>query len=165
MELLKILIIILGSHIDIILHDRVNISLNYIKENNYNNTNVEFLLTGGKKNNDNNVKYSEAEKMLNILSLNDTNYYIDDISTNTVENFYYISKIVNNNNYTKIIISTSKFHYRRANKIASYFINNINFNIEWILGYETLENSYDDERYHYTNIESDINSLKYKFNF
>jgi uncharacterized SAM-binding protein YcdF (DUF218 family) len=156
---LTVLIVILGSHIDKLLENRVNVALQFIKENNYEDVEFEYFLTGGNKNINNEI--SEAEKMLNKLLLNETKYYIDDISENTVENFYYVSKHIEKKKYFQIIICTSEFHYLRANKILNYFISNHD-NIGWILGKEMMDDSNSNEFYHINNIENDIEKLKKK---
>lgn len=156
---LTILIVILGSHINKLLENRVNVALQFIKENNYEDIEFEYFLTGGIKHNTDEI--SEAEKMLNKLSLNETKYYIDTVSENTVENFYYVSKHIEKKKYFQIIICTSEFHYLRANKILNYFVNNHD-NIGWILGKEMMEDSHLNEFYHLNNIENDIEKLKKK---
>jgi len=156
--MLNILIIILGSNINFLLNDRVSTVINFMNDNYYDDINYELFLTGGNK--DNNEK-SEAEKMLDLLNLNETEYYIDDVSTNTVENFYHINYLIKTKYYEQIIICTSEFHYKRAKKISDYFIENNN--VKWILSKEKLSTSYNDEKFHYKNIEKDIEKLKNKF--
>lgn len=156
----NILIIILGSNINFLLNDRVSTVINFMNDNHYNDVNFELFLTGGNKDNNNEEK-SEAEKMLDLLNLNDTKYYIDDVSTNTVENFYHINNLIKTKYYDQIIICTSEFHYNRAKKIFDYFI--VNNNVRWILSKKKLSTSYSDEHFHYTNIEKDIEKLKNKF--
>jgi len=155
--MLNILIIILGSNINFLLNDRVSTVINFMDDNHYDDVNFELFLTGGNK--DNNNK-SEAEKMLDLLNLNETGYYIDDVSTNTVENFYHINDLIKTKYYDQIIICTSEFHYKRAKKISDYFIENNN--VGWILSKEKLDTSYSDENIHYKNIEKDIEKLKNK---
>ena len=102
--MLNILIIILGSNINFLLNDRVSTVINFMDDNHYDDINFELFLTGGNKNNNNNEK-TEAEKMLDLLNLNETGYYIDDVSTNTVENFYHINDLIKTKYYDQIIIS------------------------------------------------------------
>jgi len=158
--MLNILIIILGSNINFLLNDRVSTVINFMDDNHYDDINFELFLTGGNKDNNNNNEKSEAEKMLDLLNLNETGYYIDDVSTNTVENFYHINDLIKTKYYDQIIICTSEFHYRRAKKISDYFIQHSN--VGWILSKEKLDTSYSDENFHYKNIEKDIEKLKNK---
>ena len=158
--MLNILIIILGSNINFLLNDRVSTVINFMDDNHYDDINFELFLTGGNKYNNNNNEKSEAEKMLDLLNLNETGYYIDDVSTNTVENFYHINDLIKTKYYDQIIICTSEFHYRRAKKISDYFIQHSN--VGWILSKEKLDTSYSDENFHYKNIEKDIEKLKNK---
>ena len=156
----NILIIILGSNINFLLNDRVSTVINFMNDNHYDDVNFELFLTGGNKDNNNNNEKSEAEKMLDLLNLNETGYYIDDVSTNTVENFCHINDLIKTKYYEQIIICTSEFHYKRAKKISDYFIENNN--VGWILSKEKLDTSYSDENFHYKNIEKDIEKLKNK---
>lgn len=155
----NILIVILGCNINFILNDRVSKAMEFMNLNENNNINFELFLTGGKKNIYSN-ELSEAEKMLKKLNLNKTNYFIDDISENTVENFYHLQIFLKTKNYSKIFIITSKFHYERANNISKYFIQNEN--VFWLLSYLDIENSYENEKYHFQNIEKDIKKLENK---
>ena len=45
--MLNILIIILGSNINLLLNDRVSTVINFMNDNHYNDINFELFLTGG----------------------------------------------------------------------------------------------------------------------
>ncbi len=162
---MSILIILLGCHIGFILQDRVNEAIKFA--NNYNsNVNyydlykyeINWYLTGGKKYDNN--KESEADTMKNIInSINrnkyDWNYIIDDISTNTAQNFILANKIQTFQNFTDIYIVTSEFHYERAKKISE-LTNSNSYNYKWILSKKEEIHSRYWEKIHMKNIENDV---------
>ena len=165
--MLLILIIILGSNIPNILNDRVNTIANYVnnmtrtKLSQPNTIEFDWILTGGYKGDNPDNLPTEAEVMKSQLQnytfekYNFTNYLIDRNSTNTVENFLFVSKYLKSNDYyDSIYVVTSDFHHPRANMILSKIIPNNDF--KWILGKEEELDSRYWERVHMKNIDSDI---------
>jgi len=163
------LIILLGCHITHILMDRVNTAISFA---NLYNSNVKYyelydykinwFLSGGIKNK-NTDTLSEAEKMKNLLTTENIhnhnwNYIIDDVSTNTAENFIMVNKIKKNYNFESIYVVTSDFHYERAKKIADLIDENNVYN--WILSPQEERDSRHWERIHMKNIENDVISAK-----
>lgn len=164
---MSILIILLGCHIGFILQDRVNEAILFA--NNYNSNinyydlykyEVNWYLTGGKKYDNN--KESEAEIMEHLINSTNKNknkynwnYIIDDISTNTAQNFVLANKIQNFQNFTDIYVVTSEFHYERAKKISE-LTNHNSDKYKWILSKKEEINSRYWEKIHMKNIENDV---------
>lgn len=169
--MLLMLIIILGSNIPNILEDRVNTIAHYVNNITKTSSTIEFdwILTGGYKGTNPDNLPTEAEIMKTQLqnytfdNYNFTNYLIDRNSTNTVENFLFVSKYLKSNDYyDSIYVVTSDFHHPRANMILSKIIPNNNF--QWILGKEEELDSRYWERVHMRNIDSDIDKALGKKN-
>lgn len=163
---MNILIILLGSNINYLLKDRIDIAINFV--NKFNKSNIDWFLSGGIKNPDLDT-ISEAEKMSNEIKKvvinesteNKWNYIFDTKATNTAENFIMAGKFLNENNkYDEVYIVTSSFHYERANKIAEKILN---IKPKWILGYLELDDSIYWEKIHIRNVESDIKKAIDKF--
>jgi len=161
--MLLILIIILGSNIPNILNDRVNTIANYVNNITRTSSTIEFdwILTGGYKGTNPDNLPTEAEIMKTQLqnytfdNYNFTNYLIDRNSTNTVENFLFVSKYLKSNDYyDSIYVVTSDYHQPRANMILTKIIPDNDF--KWILGKEEELDSRYWERVHIQNIDSDI---------
>lgn len=176
----SILIMILGCNILNILYDRVNTSINFVKQYNLNSNSylfyelnqlkIDWLLTGGIKDSRKNSKeVTEAELMFKVLNKNNfildlnTNFIIDYNSTNTVENFIFLNKYLNNqsNIYDTVYVVTSDFHFERANIISLKIIPKNNF--KWILGMEESGDIRFWEKYHINNIDIDIHKAKTKY--
>ena len=128
-----ILLILLGCNISYLLNDRIYTAIQFA--NKFNNTNINWFLSGGIKN-PNIDTITEAEKMaleisnfekiyVNNITMNKWNYIYDTIATNTAENFIMAKKYLDNEkkHYSEIYIITSSFHYNRAKKIADKLIN------------------------------------------
>jgi hypothetical protein len=92
---MNILLILLGCNISYLLNDRINTAVNFAR--NFNETNVNWFLSGGIKNPHEDT-ITEAEKMAREISKlqenhvqqlpgNRWNYIYDTIATNTAENF------------------------------------------------------------------------------
>lgn len=168
---MSILIILLGCHITNILMDRVNTAVSFA---NLYNSNVKYyelydykinwFLSGGIKNNEVDT-LTEADKMKNLLIDKNIhgyewNYIIDDVSTNTAQNFIMANRMKNNYKFENVYIVTSDFHYERAKKIAD-LIDADNM-YDWILSPEEERKSRYWERIHMKNIENDVvNARRY----
>ena len=82
------------------------------------------------------------------------NYIIDDVSTNTAQNFITANKMINEYGFDNIYIVTSEFHYKRAKKIADLVEDGNMYN--WILSSKEENDSRHWERIHMKNIENDV---------
>lgn len=162
---MSILIILLGCHITHILMDRVNTAVTFASIYNSNvkyyelyETKVNWFLSGGIKNK-NQDALTEAEKMKNLLiettgNKYEWNYIIDDISTNTAQNFIMANKIKSDYDFENTYVVTSDFHYERAKKIADLIDEENMYN--WILSPKEDNDSRYWEKIHMRNIENDV---------
>jgi hypothetical protein len=157
----------LGSHVIGLLNDRIKTGINFAL--NERNIEVDWFLSGGIKNPDEST-ISEAYKMSEMISKSDEfsskaewNYILDEISTNTAENFFMVKKMLENNpgKYSKVYVVTSDFHFKRASKFADKIIENNNF--EWILSELELHDSRYWETIHTRNVDNDIEKALKKF--
>ena len=170
---MNILLILLGCNISYLLNDRINTAINFIGK--YNETSVDWFLSGGIKN-PNEDTISEAQKMAKQISKkegifthsltgNNWNYIYDTEATNTAENFIMAKNFIksiylSNKMYDEIYVITSDFHYNRAKKIAEQILD---VNPKWILGDAELEDSRYWERIHIRNVESDVRNALNKY--
>jgi hypothetical protein len=161
--MLNVLLILLGCNISYLLNDRIITAVNFVST--FNETNVDWFLSGGIKNPLENTA-TEAEKMANEISKmqetyaneltgNKWYYIYDTVATNTAENFVMVNQYLKEhlNTYDEIYIITSKFHHNRANKIANKIIDK---KVKWILGNAELKDSAYWETIHMKNIDTDI---------
>jgi len=137
------------------------------------NVEIDWFLSGGIKNPDEST-VSEAYKMSQMISNSDEflygsssadwNYILDEVSTNTAENFIMLKKMLENNSdkYSKVYVVTSDFHFTRASTFADKIIENNNF--EWILSDIELHDSRYWETIHSKNIDNDIKNALNKLN-
>jgi hypothetical protein len=167
---MNILLILLGCNISYLLNDRINTAINFVGK--FNQTNVDWFLSGGIKNPNEDI-ISEAEKMAEQISKferiythvsteNKWNYIYDTQATNTAENFIMVRNFISNinDNYSEIYVITSEFHHNRAKKIAEQILD---VNYKWILGDAELEDSVYWERIHIRNVDSDVRKALNKY--
>ena len=167
---MNILLILLGCHISYLLNDRITTAVKFAS--NFNDTNVNWFLSGGIKNTHEDT-ITEAEKMAkeiskfeglyaNYITGSKWNYIYDTIATNTAENLIMAKNFIDesSNTYSKVYIITSSFHHNRAKKIAEKIIDN---NIKWILGNAELDDSRYWETVHIRNVDADVNKAINKF--
>jgi hypothetical protein len=168
------LIVLLGCNILSILYDRVNTAINFVNKSNSEKSfslfnfskqkdkkSFHWLLTGGFKGDFSMRDKPEAEIMLEHLekqNFQNSHFIIDTNSTNTVENFIFLTRYLNesfyDHQYEDIYIVTSSFHYERA-KLISDKINPTN-NYKWLLGSEDTKDLVFWEKYHKNNVDRDI---------
>lgn len=167
---MNILLILLGCNISYLLSNRINTAVNFAGK--FNETNVDWFLSGGIKN-PNEDTITEAEKMAEQISKfekihtdelrgNRWNYIYDTEATNTAENFIMARNFINreNRDYDQVYIITSEFHQNRANKIAEKILD---VEPKWILGEAKLHDSEYWERIHIRNVDADVNKALKKF--
>jgi hypothetical protein len=164
---MNILLILLGCNISYLLNDRINTAINFVGK--FNQTNVDWFLSGGIKN-PNEDTITEAEKMAqqisrqeefytNILTGNKWKYIYDRQATNTAENFIMAKNYINHI-YDEVYVITSKFHYNRANKIAEQILD---IDPKWILGDAELHDSLYWEKIHIRNVDNDVRNALHKY--
>lgn len=167
---MNILLILLGCNMSYLLNDRISTAVNFASK--FNETNINWFLSGGIKNPEEDT-VTEAEKMAQEISkfeeiyVNDVtgskwNYIYDTIATNTAENFIMAQKFLEEQPvyYSEIYVITSRFHYNRAKKIADKLINK---NVKWILGNGEFIDSVYWENIHIKNVDADVNKAIEKF--
>ena len=167
---MKILIVMLGCNVLSLLNDRMKTGINFAL--NERNVEVEWFLSGGIKNPSEST-VSEAYKMSQMISNSDEfsygstksewNYVLDEVSTNTAENFVMLKKMLESNpdKYSKVYLVTSDFHFGRASKFADKIIENNDFS--WILSDIELHDSRYWETIHSKNIDNDVEKALKKF--
>lgn len=169
---MNILLILLGCNIFNILDNRIKTAINFAGK--FNETNIDWFLSGGIKNPDQDI-ITEAEKMAyeiskfekihtNKLRGNNWNYIYDIEATNTAENFIMVRNYLNklNGMYDEVYIITSEFHHNRANKIAQMILD---IEPKWILGDVKLHDSEYWESIHIRNVEADVFKALNKYTF
>ena len=152
-------IIVLGSHDNTILNERVQSTMNYINNSDEQST---LYLSGGVKeafSNDHSESDSEAFKMNEIFSSNsDIEIVQDQLAKNTAENFAYLKQWVyanfSDDSLPNIIVSTSDFHKNRAELI----FNGIFPEVQpiWNLSTSRCVSCWNDEHIHIKNVKNDI---------
>lgn len=185
---MNILIILIGCHIQSLLNDRINTTVNVVNDMAYHNTSfnefeneivysrcsihqpsVTWFLSGGIKYKDDNINQkSEAEIMMELIQTHNNgnfnwNFELDIETTNTAENFIMVNRYIEKEGemqYDDIYVATNDFHYKRAKMIADLVsINNYN----WILGTAELFDSRRWERIHIKNVENDVMNALTKY--
>lgn len=167
---MNILLILLGCNISYLLSNRINTAVNFAGK--FNETNVDWFLSGGIKNPSEDT-ITEAEKMAHQISKfekihthesrgNRWNYIYDKEATNTAENFIMARNFMNKNNddYSEVYIITSDFHHNRAKKIAEQILP---VEPKWILGDAELHDSRYWEKIHIRNVDTDVKQALNKF--
>jgi hypothetical protein len=167
---MNILLILLGCNISYLLSNRIDTAINFVGK--FNETNVDWFLSGGIKNPHEDT-ITEAEKMAHQISKfekihthelrgNDWNYVYDTIATNTAENFIMARNFINRKirDYDEIYVITSEFHHNRANKIAEKLLH---VEPKWILGNAKLDDSIYWEKIHIRNVDNDVQKALNKF--
>lgn len=167
---MNILLILLGCNISYLLSNRIDTAINFVGK--FNETNVDWFLSGGIKNPHEDT-VTEAEKMAQQISKfeaihtneirgNDWNYIYDTEATNTAENFIMARNFINRKirDYDEIYVITSEFHQNRANKIAEKILP---IEPKWILGNAKLDDSVYWEKIHIRNVENDVQKALNKF--
>lgn len=166
---MNILLILLGCNISYLLSNRINTAVNFAGK--FNETNVDWFLSGGIKNPNEDI-ITEAEKMAEQISKfekihtdelrgNRWNYIYDTEATNTAENFIMVRNYLKQNDmYDEVYVITSRFHYERAKKIADKILD---INVKWILGDLEMKDSVYWERIHIKNVNLDVEKALEKF--
>jgi hypothetical protein len=146
--------------------DRVMTSINFIETNLHNFNKITWYLSGGIKFDDQlseaSIMQSELSKLIGSRNLNISisyEYILDELSTNTAENFYRTSMYLNTSyeEYDDIYIITSGFHHNRANLMITLIDPSRNYN--WILGDLKQDDSTYWENIHIKNVHNDVNKL------
>ena len=154
-------IIVLGSHDNNILEERVSSTMNYI--NNKSEDTSTLYLSGGVKEAFKNDQ-TEASKMNNLFSSNyDIEIVQDQLAKNTAENFAYLKQWIYANfsldSLPNVIVSTSDFHKNRAELIFNGIFPEIQ--PVWNLSISKCVSCWNDEHIHIKNVHNDILKTHY----
>ena len=153
----KTIMVVLGCAIEYIQEDRVNYALKYVNEK-VEDSQVIWYLTGGVKNAiKEKTDSSEASKMSAKISSN--NVLLDELATNTAENFLYLREKIRSFPDPKsleIIITTSEFHKERAEKIFNGIFENMPYQAKWNLSRKACPTCWMDEKIHMKNVRADV---------
>jgi hypothetical protein len=162
----NVFLILLGCNITSLLMDRVMTSINFIETNLNNFNKITWYLSGGIKFDgqlsEASIMQNELNKLIGSRNLNTSvsyKYILDELSTNTAENFYRTSNYLNATfeDYDDIYIITSRFHQSRANLMMTLIDPSRNYN--WILGNLQQQDSIYWENIHIKNVHNDVNKL------
>jgi len=150
------IMVVLGCAIEEIQEDRVNAALKYVKEENQEKE-ITWYLTGGVKNaiNRNNEK-TEASKMS--AKITNQNILLDELATNTAENFLYLREKLKTPQYynSEIVITTSEFHKERAEQIFEGIFESTTYEAKWNLSSKACPTCWNDELIHMRNVRNDV---------
>jgi uncharacterized SAM-binding protein YcdF (DUF218 family) len=165
------ILVVLGCHISNIQNDRLVTAVSFQQEINtfhVNGTQTEpiWFLTGGVKSALTSlvgqIQVSEAETMSNMVNTFSDNIVLDTKARNTAENFVnlknWISANVDGIDFDKIniVITTSKFHQKRAEKIFKGVFHDTEINPYWNLSAESCSHCESDEHIHIRNVDADV---------
>ena len=153
-------LVVLGSSDDRILSERVSSAIEYIESNE--NQSIILFISGGVKhaivNESSDRGQTEASKAAGSFEYENVKIVLDELATNTAENFAYLKRWVNNNfsndEMPSIVITTSDFHQDRAERIFQGIMPEIT--PQWNLSKSYCSRCWSDERIHIKNVQSDI---------
>jgi hypothetical protein len=136
-------------------------------------TKITWFLSGGIKfahpgaKSEASIMKSHIDRFINSKSLSsdmgsniEWDFVLDDLSTNTAENFIRASDFLNRttNSYDSVYIVTSDFHYERASMMMRLVDQSREY--KWILGDAEEHNSRSMEKVHIQNVYSDITKAR-----
>jgi len=159
----QVVILVLGSHDDELLQDRMNTAIKFAKTLG-GKVKINWFLSGGTKRQMEESSSSEAESMRELLyNSGNSNWKIkiDTLSKNTAENFAHFRKYVESETKSTIYVVTSNFHHARANSILSGIIP---IPVNWILSPKACPSCHRDEKIHIFNVKSDIKNALLVYN-
>lgn len=156
--------VVLGCHIQHIQQDRLSTAITFaqsITAYHQNGTQIEpiWFLTGGVKNALVEHVGTEADKMASMLSeVSIKNVVLDTNAQNTAENFVNLKHWINKFGKfdVNVVITTSSFHQKRAQKIFEGVFHDINIKPKWNLGSASCQHCETDEHIHIRNVENDV---------
>jgi len=153
-------LVVLGSSDERILKERVLSAIQYIESNE--NQEIILFISGGVKHalvNDSSVRgETEASRASRWFEFENVTIVLDELATNTAENFAYLKRWVNETysagEMPSIVVTTSDFHQDRAERIFQGILPEIS--PQWNLSKSDCSQCWSDERVHIKNVESDI---------
>lgn len=153
-------LVILGSSNERILNERVSAAIRYIELNE--NQQIILFISGGVKdalvNESGEGNETEASKAARAFEFENVTIVLDELATNTAENFAYLKRWVNETysvgELPNIVVTTSDFHQDRAERIFQGILPEIS--PQWNLSKSDCSQCWRDERVHIKNVEADI---------
>lgn len=160
--------VVLGCHIQHIQQDRLSTAITFAQSTvsfHQNGTRVEpiWFLTGGVKNalaNHIETEISEAGQMAKVLTdVSINNVVLDIDAKNTAENFVNLKRWINKFDVVddiNVVVTTSRFHQKRAQKIFEGVFHDVKVRPKWNLGTISCTHCESDEYIHIKNVEGDV---------
>lgn len=163
MQIVSTIVILLGSHIDSLLKDRCGLVTEYF----YNadpELKPHIYISGGIKHavESQSEAYLATNFIVNSSSIMNDYIITDNEAQNTAENFrnfkckFYDTFTFNEKQNLKIVIVTSKFHFKRAKKFFDSYFPDYDDKETWLLGDASCYYCANDERFHIRNVEKDV---------
>ncbi len=150
-------VVILGSSDERILKERIDAAIQYIQKT---DAPVILYVSGGVKNAFSNdvSEASKAAKQINEQKFENIRLVLDELATNTAENFAYLKRWVSSNfseeETPEFVITTSDFHQNRAELIFHGILPEIT--PKWNLSKSSCISCWSDENIHIKNVKADV---------
>jgi len=151
------ILVVLGSADDRILSERVSAAIQYIQSS---DKPIILFISGGVKNafQSGDDKPTEASRAAKAFDFEHVQIVLDELATNTAENFAYLKRWVTQNfsqdDLPSFVITTSDFHQVRAERLFQGIIPDVT--PQWNLSKSSCSRCWSDESIHIKNIENDI---------
>ena len=151
------ILVVLGSADDRILSERVSAAIQYIQSS---DKPVILFISGGVKNafQSGDDEPTEASKAAKAFHFEHVQIVLDELATNTAENFAYLKRWVTQNfsydDLPALVITTSDFHQVRAERLFQGIIPDVT--PQWNLSKSSCSHCWSDETIHLRNVPTDI---------
>lgn len=151
------LLVVLGSADDRILSERVSAAILYIQSS---DKHIILFISGGVKNafQSGDDKPTEASRAAKAFDFEHVQIVLDELATNTAENFAYLKRWVTQNfshdDLPTFVITTSDFHQLRAERLFQGIIPDVT--PLWNLSKSSCSRCWSDETVHLRNVPADI---------
>lgn len=151
------ILVVLGSADDRILSERVSAAIQYIQSS---DKPLILFISGGVKNafQSGADEPTEASRAAKAFDFEHVQIVLDELATNTAENFAYLKRWVTQNfshdDLPAFVITTSDFHQLRAERLFQGIIPDVT--PQWNLSKSACSHCWSDETIHIRNIENDI---------
>jgi uncharacterized SAM-binding protein YcdF (DUF218 family) len=154
----QIIMVVLGCSNQELQDDRVEAALQYAEKNG-DGAVITYFLTGGVKNSIS-AKMDESSEASRMSSkIKSSNILLDELATNTAENFVYLRKTLEtmgDPDSLEIVITTSEFHGERSNRLWDGVFETTPFQAKWNLSSKACPTCWADEKIHIKNVKADV---------